>query len=185
MHLGSYRYLFQVRCCRALVILERHYLTNNSRTTTWSVSIAGFPGLNIGEVASAALSAGFSYSWAQTKATGSTASITCPKGVTCGIVATAWVIKTTGQVRYSYSGNEGCPQTTEWADFEVTAPYIDVPDASPGMQAKMVFSGCVDTCGNVCTDSMKKGLPMCADLTGQIKNDLQPTPADGISLGPS
>ena len=95
------------------------------RTITQTVNGVIFPNLGLGKILSLALSAGYSYSWATSQATGTSASVTCPKGgFTCGIMVTSYVVKSVGET-WEYYENEqndiGCHPATKSEPYAVPA----------------------------------------------------------------
>jgi hypothetical protein len=79
----------------------------------------------------------------------------------CGIRVAASVIKTTGQTRTIVEGFS-CGESSDWADFEIVAPYQVGTGDSDDLKAVMDFSSCLTQCdGDACTAADAAGLPPC------------------------
>ena len=147
-----------------------------SRTITKTVNGGVGAGLDLTKILSLSLDAGFSYSWATSDTKGTSSTVTCPKGnLHCGILVTAYVVKTTGQkgtVYVNEQGKEGCKKASDhWDDFEVVAPQLVAKDAPKNQQAKMDFSSCLDKCdGKDCDTSDAKALRKCDPSIKDILN---------------
>lgn len=143
-------------------------------------------GLDLGKILSLGLDAGYSYSWvpryiktsniianhehifswSTSDATGTSATVSCPKGgITCGIRAIPKVVKTTGQSRTVIQGFS-CPESSDWTDFEVVAPYQQGTGDSDDLRAVMDFSACLAECDGDDSDACEAAasaadLPAC------------------------